>query len=190
MRELSLNVLDVAQNSLTAGATLTQILVQEDTAQQRLTIQIIDNGKGMTAEQVAHVMDPFYTTRTTRKVGLGVPLFKLAAEQTGGSLSIQSTPGQGTQVTAVFCTGSIDMTPLGDINATVAMLVRCNPERDFVFRRGIDGRCLLLDTRQLRQVLGDEVALDSPDVMEWVEGFLQEQTQALLRGENPGGIGD
>ena len=87
MRELSLNVMDIAQNSLSAGASLTQIVVEESSAEDTLTLKIIDNGRGMTAEQAARVTDPFFTTRTTRKVGLGVPLFKMAAEQTGGSFS-------------------------------------------------------------------------------------------------------
>ena len=90
MRELSLNILDIAQNSIAAGASLTTITVAEDTAKHELTITVSDNGCGMTAEQVANVLDPFFTTRTTRKVGMGIPLFKLAAEQTGGCLTIES----------------------------------------------------------------------------------------------------
>ncbi len=96
MRELSLNVMDVAQNSVSAGAKLIGIDVLENT--DSLVINIRDDGKGMTPEQVKSVTDPFYTTRTTRDVGLGVPLFKLAAEQTGGSFAISSEPGKGTLV--------------------------------------------------------------------------------------------
>ena len=102
MRELSLNVLDLAQNSLTAGAKLTEIHVLEDTAADLLEITLKDDGKGMTSEQVQRVTDPFYTTRTTRKVGLGIPLFQMAAEQTGGNLVITSAVGVGTTVTARF----------------------------------------------------------------------------------------
>ena len=136
MRELSLNVMDIAQNSLSAGASLTQIVVEESSAEDTLTLKIIDNGRGMTAEQAARVTDPFFTTRTTRKVGLGVPLFKMAAEQTGGSFSIESEPGKGTTVTAVFKPSHIDMTPLGDINSTVGLLIYSNPDRDFIFPPG------------------------------------------------------
>ena len=113
MRELSLNVLDIAQNSLSAGATLVEITVTEETAADRLIIAIGDNGRGMTPEQVRRVSDPFYTTRTTRKVGMGIPLFRMAAEMAGGSLDIDSVPGEGTRVTAAFGLSHIDRMPLG-----------------------------------------------------------------------------
>lgn len=182
MRELSLNVMDIAQNSLSAGAQLTQILVTEEREADRLTIVIADDGKGMTAEQVAHVIDPFYTTRTTRKVGLGIPLFKMEAQMTGGDFSIDSTPGAGTTVTARFVPSSIDMIPLGDINSTVSLLIKCNPDRDFLFRHAVDGESFTLDTRELRAVLGEEVPLDAPDVTEWIGEYLKENTQLLFGG--------
>ena len=182
MRELSLNVMDIAQNSLSAGASLTQIVVEESSAEDTLTLKIIDNGRGMTAEQAARVTDPFFTTRTTRKVGLGVPLFKMAAEQTGGSFSIESEPGKGTTVTAVFKPSHIDMTPLGDINSTVGLLIYSNPDRDFIFRRERDGRSFALDTRELREILGEEVKLSAPEVSEWIQGYLKEQTDMIFGG--------
>jgi hypothetical protein len=182
VRELSLNVMDVAQNSIAADASLIQILVREDRAGDRLTIEILDNGKGMNAEQVSRVTDPFYTTRTTRKVGLGVPLFKMAAEMTGGSFSIASQPGEGTAMIACFVPSSVDMTPLGDINATVSLLIRCNPDRDFLFRRTLDGRSFHLDTREVRAILGTEVPLDVPDVTEWIDAYLKEQTESIFGG--------
>ena len=185
MRELSLNVLDLAQNSLTAGAKLTEIHVLEDTAADLLEITLKDDGKGMTSEQVQRVTDPFYTTRTTRKVGLGIPIFQMAAEQTGGNLVITSAVGVGTTVTARFHPSSVDMTPLGDINSTIGLLVRCNPDRDFLFRREKDGAAFTLDTRELREVLGPEVPLDSPGVMEWIEAYLEEQTNIIIGGATP-----
>ena len=106
MRELSLNILDVAQNSITAGASLITIEVNENTVDHTLLIGIYDNGKGMSEEQVRSVIDPFFTTRTTRKVGMGIPLFKMAAEQTGGKLEIKSELGVGTEVRAYFKTDS------------------------------------------------------------------------------------
>lgn len=185
MRELSLNVMDIAQNSITADASLIEITVSEDTHAQTLVIKIKDNGKGMTAQQTQQVLDPFYTTRTTRKVGLGIPLFKMAAEQTGGNLTIVSHKGAGTTVNAVFHTGHVDMTPLGDINSTISILIRCNPNIDFCFIHKADNAQFMLDTRQLREILGPDVALDTPDVMEWVNGFLTEQTQILYGGATP-----
>lgn len=179
MREISLNVLDITQNSISAGASLIEIDVAEDSAADLLTISITDNGKGMTEQQIKSVTDPFYTTRTTRKVGLGVPLFKMAAEMSGGNFSIQSVVGEGTKVTAVFGLSNVDRMPLGDMTATVSLLVRCNPQLDFVYRRSRDDKSFTLDTREVRDILGAEVPLDSQDVLTWLEGFIRENTEEL-----------
>lgn len=185
MRELSLNVMDIAQNSISAGASLITITVEEDEALDELMISIGDDGRGMTPEQVQNVTDPFFTTRTTRSVGLGVPLFKMEAEMTGGRFSIESTVGVGTTTTAVFKPSSVDMIPLGDINGTINMLVMMNPELDFLYTRrytpaGGEKREFALDTRELRQVLGEDVPLNLPDVTQWVGEFLSENTSELL----------
>lgn len=189
MRELSLNVMDIAQNSISAGASLITIAVEEDRPGDTLSISISDNGRGMTPEQVEHVTDPFFTTRTTRSVGLGVPLFKMEAEMTGGSFSIQSTLGEGTTTAAVFKPSSVDMIPLGDINDTINMLVMMNPQLDFVYTRklrleGGEEREFALRTTELREVLGEDVPLNAPDVTLWVKEFLAENTAELL-GEPP-----
>ncbi len=181
MRELSLNVMDVAQNSVRAEADLVRITVEESDKEDRLTISIADNGCGMTEDQVRQVMDPFFTTRTTRKVGLGVPLFKLSAEQTGGSFDIQSKVGEGTTTTASYVKSHVDMTPLGDINSTVKILIQCNPQIDFIFTHSTDKGSFTLDTRELREVLGD-VSLDTPDVLEWIGQYLEENTQNIYGG--------
>ena len=185
MRELALNVMDVAQNSISAGATLITLTVEEESAADRLSITLEDNGCGMTEEQVRSVVDPFYTTRTTRKVGLGVPLFKMEAEMTGGSFEISSEKGKGTSLCALFKLSSVDMIPLGDIGGTVQLLITCNPKLDFLFTRsyrgaGEDRREFTLDTRELRQVLGEDVPLDAPDVVLWIRDYLAEQTEELL----------
>ena len=183
MRELSLNVMDVAQNSVRAEATLVEIIVTESELEDRLTIVIRDNGCGMTDEQVQQVIDPFFTTRTTRKVGLGVPLFKLSAEQTGGSFEIRSKLGEGTTTTASYVKSSVDMTPLGDINSTIKILIQCNPDIDFVFTHSTDEDSFTLDTRELREVL-EGVSLSTPDVLEWIGQFLEENTQKIYGGAN------
>ncbi len=181
MQELSLNVLDVAENSVRANASLVQITVEEDTAADRLTIVIRDDGKGMTPEQVKTVIDPFYTTRTTRKVGLGIPFFRMAAQLTGGDLTIQSEVGKGTTVTATFGLTNIDRMPLGDMNGTIAALVQCNPSIDWVYTRRKDGREMVMDTRQFREILED-MPLDSPEVLRFLREYLAENTQELLSG--------
>ncbi len=179
MQELSLNVLDIAQNSIRADASLIEIRLTERSTDQFLEISISDNGCGMTAEQVAHVMDPFFTTRTTRKVGLGVPFFKMSAEATGGTFSIVSEPGKGTTTTASYCTGHIDMLPLGDMNATILTLITMNPDRDFLYRRSMDDKVYTLDTRELKAVLED-VPLNAPEVSAYIKESLEEGEAELL----------
>lgn len=183
MRELSLNILDIVQNSIAAGASLTQITVDEDTAKRELTVIIDDNGKGMTREQLQNVQDPFYTTRTTRKVGMGVPLFKMAAEQTGGSFQITSEVGVGTTVRAVFKTDSIDFTPLGDIASTVATVMCMNEDKDFIYTRKVDDESFALSSSEIKAML-DGVPLSEPAVMSWVEGYIAEQTGLLFKERN------
>ena len=173
MPEISLNILDVAQNSVTAGASLIEIDVLADTAADRLETSIRDNGCGMTAEQVAHVTDPFYTTRTTRKVGLGVPFFKMAAEITGGTFRIESEKGVGTKTTAVFVLSSIDRMPLGDLAATMTSLIGPSPEIDFLLRYRRDDRSFEMDTRQFREVLGG-VSLAEPEVLAYIGDYIRE----------------
>lgn len=181
MRELSLNVLDIAQNSITAGAALIRMEVLENTANHTLKIGIYDDGCGMTEEQVKSVLDPFYTTRTTRKVGMGVPLFKMAAEQTGGSFTITSKVGIGTNVQAVFKTDSVDFTPLGDMASTVVTLISMNTDREFLYRRKADEKEFVLDTAEIREILGG-VPLSEPAVVQWMRAFINENTEALYGG--------
>ncbi len=182
MRELSLNVLDIAQNSIVAGASLTEILVKEDTEKNTLLIGIYDNGKGMTPEQVENVKDPFFTTRTTRKVGMGIPLFKLAAEQTGGSFTITSQVGVGTRVDALFKTDSIDFTPLGDMASTISTIVSMNEDKDFVYTRSIDGKEFTFKSQDIKVIL-DGVPLSEPSVMSWIEDYIRENTLSIERNE-------
>lgn len=181
MRELSLNILDIAQNSISAGASLIEIEVAEDTVKKELLVGIYDNGCGMTEEQVQNVLDPFYTTRTTRKVGMGIPLFMLAAEQTGGSLKIESEKGIGTKVKALFKTDSIDFTPLGDVASTVVVLITMNTDRNFIYTRSRDAQRFELSTAELKEILG-EVPLNEPEVAAWIKDYINEQTNILLGG--------
>lgn len=176
MRELSLNILDIAQNSVSAGASLITLAIDEQG--DRMTVSIEDNGCGMSEEQLARVRDPFFTTRTTRKVGMGIPLFRMVAEMTGGSLEISSEQGKGTKVTAVFCTDHIDCLPLGDITGTVTALVSLNEHIDFVYRHTVGGKLFEMDTRQLREVLGD-VPFSEPDVLLWMTEYIQENLQDI-----------
>lgn len=178
MKELSLNILDIAENSVKAKASLIEILLTE--TDNELTLVIRDDGCGMTKEVLAGVTDPFYTTRTTRKVGLGLPFLKMAAELTGGGMTVDSVSvlddkiNHGTTVKAVFNTDHIDFTPLGDIVATIVTLIQGHPDFDFLFLHKIGGKEVKLDTRELRLILED-VPLDSYDVIKWIEENLKEQ---------------
>jgi anti-sigma regulatory factor (Ser/Thr protein kinase) len=173
MQELSLNILDIAQNSIKAQATLIELAVEIDTAADRLTVLINDNGCGMTPEQVAKVTDPFFTTRDTRSVGLGVPFFKDAAESTGGSFEIRSEKGKGTWVTAIFGLTHIDRAPLGDMNATIELLVFYNTHIDFLYRYKVDDAEFTLDTREIKELL-EGAPIDAPDVKAFISEFLKE----------------
>ena len=174
MKELSLNILDITENSVKTGATRTEISSTE--SGNKLIISIKDDGCGMSEDIVRSVVDPFYTTRTTRKVGMGVPLFKMAAEQTGGKLEIVSDTGEnhGTKVTAYFYKDHLDFTPLGDVISTVTTLIQGHPDTDFLFTHLIDDKEIRLDTRELRAVL-EGVPLNTYDVLEWIRGHLEEQ---------------
>ncbi len=181
MRELSLNILDIAQNSISAGASLTEIVVDENTKDKTLLIGIYDNGCGMTEEQVKSVIDPFFTTRTTRKVGMGIPLFKMSCEQTGGKFTIESEKGVGTKINALYKTDSIDFTPLGDIASTIVTIVSMNSDKEFLFRRILDDKEFVFSTVEIKKIL-DGVPLSEPSVMNWMEEYLNEQYNELLKG--------
>lgn len=181
MKELSLNILDIAENSLKAGATLTEISLTE--TETELTINIKDDGCGMSKDTLEAVINPFYTTRTTRKVGLGIPLFKMAAEQTGGHVQIvskqatEADEAHGTSVTAHFKKNHLDFTPLGDVISTVVTLIQGHPDRDFLFSHKKETREVILDTREIRSVIED-IPLDSFEILSWIRDNLEEQYNA------------
>ena len=173
MPEISLNILDVAENSVRAGADLIRITVSAKPEDDTLTVVIADDGCGMSKEQERQVTDPFYTTRTTRKVGLGVPFFKQAAEGTGGSFRIESEKGKGTTVTAVFGLSHIDRMPLGDISSTIHTLIVFNEKIDFVYTYEYGGRSFTLDTREMREILGTDVSFAGPEVSSFIREYLE-----------------
>lgn len=181
MKELSLNILDIAENSVRANATLVEILLDE--TPDVLTITIRDNGCGMSKETVRRLSDPFFTTRTTRSIGLGIPLFQMAAEQTGGSVRItssQDSTDHGTTVHAVFCPSHIDCAPLGDVISTLTTLIQGSENVDFYFEHRSESGTVELDTRALREVLGD-VPLNLPDVLMWIRENLADQYQQRIQ---------
>ncbi len=178
MKELSLNILDIAQNSVKAKADTIRIIINE--SEEILSIEIIDNGCGMKKYFLENVSDPFTTTRTTRKVGLGIPLFKLASVQTDGEFRISSRhedefpQEHGTEIFASFYKKHLDFTPLGDIVSTVTVLIQGQPLIRWIYEHNTVKGSVKLDTDELKAVLGD-VPLDTFEVISWIGGYLQEQ---------------
>ena len=177
MKELSLNILDIAQNSFRAEATHVEITLLEDASQ--LTFRIRDDGFGMSPEFLARVTDPFSTTRTTRSVGLGLPFLKMEAEMTGGEFSIASATREaspdahGTEVSATFCKTHIDYIPLGNIIDTLCVLVSGCGAVDLTFTHRLPDRTVTLSTSEMRQMLG-ELPLGTPEVLAWVREYLDD----------------
>lgn len=177
MKELSLNILDIAMNSVKAKADTVSITLTE--TDETFTMSISDNGCGMKKDFLETVTDPFSTTRTTRKVGMGIPFLKLAAEQTGGNFEITSKHeseypnAHGTVTSAVFNKGNIDFTPLGDIVSTVTTLIQGSPDIHWIFSHTTTKGEVSLDTNELKEVLGD-VPLDNTEVILWIKGYLEE----------------
>lgn len=164
MRELSLHLLDIAENSIAAEAKRINISVNEDSKIDLLQMSVEDNGCGMSAEMVARVVDPFTTTRTTRKVGLGIPLLKAAAEACNGFLKIESEPGRGTRLDVQFQRSHIDRMPLGDLVTTILNLVVTNPQVNWIFQYGYDGKSFVFDDEEIKRELGD-VPITEPEIL-------------------------
>ena len=177
MDELSLYVLDITMNSVRAGATEISIELVEDS--EWLTFTVRDNGCGMTSEQVKKLTDPFFTTRKTRKVGLGIPFLTMLAEMTGGFVKITSvheseSSEHGTQTVARFGKNHIDFIPVGDMVETVKTLIQGSPDIDFEFAHRATDREVFLSCSQMREVLGG-ISLNEPEILEWIGENLKEQ---------------
>lgn len=184
MKELSLNILDIAQNSVKASATEIQILLNE--TEEILSLEIIDNGCGMSEDFLKNVTNPFSTTRKTRRVGLGLPFLKMEAEMTGGAFEITSKSEKehsdhGTRVSASFLKNSIDYIPLGDIVGTVCTLIQGSDGIDFLFSHKKNGGEVRLCTREMKEMLGNDVPLSEPEVILWVKEYLNECYSTLSR---------
>ena len=182
MRDLSLHLLDLAQNSITAGASLVTIRLTlgED---RMLTMELADNGKGMSPELLSRVTSPFATTRTTRKVGLGIPMMKENAEKAGGTFTLESEEGKGTVLTASMDTGNIDCLPMGDLSGTLLSLMLTNPlHPDFLFEGKSPKGEGTFDTREVRAALGSDIPFNEPSVAAWLKEALDEEVNAIFGG--------
>lgn len=172
MRELALHILDIAENSISANADNIKIIIEEDLQSDFLRIVIEDNGKGMDPETLARVTDPFVTSRTNRKVGLGIPFFKAAAEACEGSFTIQSSPGEGTSVEVIFKHSHIDRMPLGDIVGTLLTLIIGTPDIHWIFEYRYNGFSFVFDDKPIKETL-DGVPLSEPAVMKFIREMIE-----------------
>lgn len=181
MDELSLYVLDITMNSVRAGATEISVTLTQD--DEYLTFSVTDNGCGMTKEQVEKLSNPFFTTRTTRKVGLGIPFLKMIAEMSGGDVKIESvsekeSENHGTTTTARFGLNHIDSLPLGDMVETVKTLIQGAPDINFIYKHTTPKGEVSLSCSELKSVLGD-ISLSEPEIIAWIDGYLREQYEAI-----------
>jgi hypothetical protein len=182
VRELSLHILDLLENSLEAGATTISLRIVEDSRLDLLEIVVADNGRGMTAEMARLVTDPFCTSRTTRRVGLGLPLLAAACERCAGKMEIDSSPGAGTTVRATFQRSHLDRAPLGDIVDSLLSVVLHEPPVALQFVQVVDGKVFSMDTPEVAGELGD-VPLTHPSVLRWLRGYLMDGLAELHGGD-------
>lgn len=172
MEDISLHILDVAENGIRAGAKLLLITITEDAQNDSLTVTIQDNGRGMAPDFLKRVLDPFVTTRTTRKVGLGLSLFQQSARDAGGDLVVESELGTGTTVKVFMRHGHIDRKPMGNMPETMLSLIEGNPDVDFVYTHIRNGKKYVLDTRDIRKEL-EEVPINCPEVIDLIKQDLE-----------------
>lgn len=181
MRELSLHLLDIAENGIAAGATLIRLIIDEDLDADLLQLTVEDDGRGMDDELLKRITDPFVTSRTTRRVGLGIPLLKAAAESCNGSFQIESVPGQGTKIYVAFQHSHLDRAPLGDMTGTVLTMVVGYPKVDVYYRHRVNGVVFEFDSRPIKEELGD-IPLSDPAVLAFLRGLLEEGDAELRSG--------
>jgi len=184
LRELSLHILDIAENGITAGADRIHILLEEARTADLLTIKITDNGHGMPTEKIEKLTDPFVTSRTTRRVGLGLSLLAAAAERCEGRLTVKTEPGAGTEVGVTFRYSHIDRAPVGDMAATITTLIMGNPQIDFVYTHIINGEEFTLDTRELKAEMGD-LSLTNPVVIHHLAASIRNSLGQLTAKSGP-----
>lgn len=179
MEDLSLHILDIAENSIDAGANLILIKITDKESEDKIILQIQDNGKGMDEETIKKVKDPFYTTKSVRRFGLGIPFLAQAAEQCNGKILIDSMPNKGTNIVAEFQKSHIDRKPLGDIGSTMMVLIGGHPEIDFLFLYEGDISSYRLDTRELKRELGS-VPINLPEVLKLIKDDINEAIKERL----------
>ncbi len=180
MKELSLHILDLVQNSVSAGASLIEIIIEENLIDDFFKITIKDDGWGMDKDLIEKIRNPFFTTRTTRKVGLGIPLMEAACQRCAGNLTIESEKGIGTIVTAYFKHSHIDRAPLGNMVDTFITVILGKADIDYIYKHKMNDKEFIIDTRQLKQILGLEVSISNPDILAWINEYINDGLGNLM----------
>ncbi|MBZ4663901.1 MAG: ATP-binding protein [Caloramator sp.] len=180
MRELSLHIMDIIENSISADATLIELYIVEDVFKNTFTIKIKDNGKGIDEEMLKNITDPFVTSRTTRRVGLGLSLFESTCLRCNGSLKVYSKVNVGTEVVATMEHSNIDRPPLGKIEETV-VTVLLNPSIDLVYEHIYNDKKFVLDSREIKKILGSD-EINTPEVLLWIKDFIKENLKEISGG--------
>jgi anti-sigma regulatory factor (Ser/Thr protein kinase) len=178
MLELAAHILDIAENSIRAGAKLVEININENKIKDLLSIEIKDDGSGMTKEEIKKVGDPFYTTKTVRRVGLGIPLLTEAAQRSGGNLKLKSVKGKGTNITATFQLSHLDRQPIGNITTTLVALIAGNSHVDFIYKHRHNDRRFRFDTRRIRKEI-DDLPINHPEILKYIRGVITEGLQEI-----------
>jgi len=178
MKDLASHILDILQNSVVAGASMIELIILEIPQNNKYQVTFIDNGKGMDAETVKHVTDPFYTTRTTRKVGLGLPLLKQNAERTDGKLSIESEVGKGTKVEVEFGYNHLDRLPTGDIAGTIALTASSYPAINFNYTHTTPEGTFVFDTVEIKETLGD-IPINNVQVINFMKDLIKDNLEEI-----------
>lgn len=182
MKEISLNILDVVGNSVKAKADRIDIIITESVKRDVLELTIKDDGCGMAPEFLERVTDPFTTTRTTRKVGLGLPLLKMAAEGCNGTFAITSEVGKGTEVKTTFQLSHLDRMPLGNMAETMSVLIGMNDKIRYVYTHTTDEDSFVVDTKEIQDTLGEEIPLSTPEILVWIQDFVKENLENIKGG--------
>lgn len=182
MKDLSLHILDIMQNSIEAEASLIKLVIEENISDNYLIIEIEDDGQGINKEDLPKVIDPFVTSRKTREVGLGLALLKRTASLCDGTLKLDSQKGKGTELKAEFKYDHIDRPPLGKMPETLITVITTNPELDIIYRHKVEEQEFIFKTQEIRKEL-ENVKINQPEIVEWIEKYLKENLKNLAGGE-------
>lgn len=181
MEELSLHILDIVENSISAGASLVKIVVEINEAEDLVKIVVEDNGRGMDEKELKRAVDPFYSSKADKKVGLGLPMFAQVAEACGGYLKIESEQGKGTKVTALMKFSHVDRPPLGDLSSTIFSIIIGHPNADFLTEIKTNEGKVRIDTREIKEILGKD-SFFHPEIIKFIKESIEKEIQGILKG--------